>query len=137
MKFFQTAPDGGKDSGVTGFFVIEIKSLFSIVFLRFKKGTREALHSHAFNAVTWWLKGKVEEHRMFDRTRPHWANIHTYLPSWIPKITKRDNIHKVVALEETWALSFRGPWTDRWTEYHPSTGKFVTLTHGRRVVSDQ
>jgi hypothetical protein len=54
-KFFYTKPDGGKDSGVTGYFLIEWKPIFSIGILHFKEGTREAYHNHAFNALTWWL----------------------------------------------------------------------------------
>lgn len=34
MKFFSKAPDGGKDSEVDGYFLCEIKPLFSIVLLR-------------------------------------------------------------------------------------------------------
>ena len=59
MKLFHKSHDGGKNSGVTGYWLIEWKSGFSIVVLRFSKGTREAFHSHAFNALTWWLKGSV------------------------------------------------------------------------------
>ena len=50
MKLFHKSHDGGKNSGVTGYWLIEWKSGFSIVVLRFSKGTREAFHSHAFNA---------------------------------------------------------------------------------------
>lgn len=32
MKFFKFGTDGGKNSGVTGFLLFEIKWLFSIVF---------------------------------------------------------------------------------------------------------
>jgi quercetin dioxygenase-like cupin family protein len=60
-RFFYKKPDGGKESGVTGYFLIEWKPLFSIGLLHFKRGSREAFHSHAFNAVTFWLKGEVTE----------------------------------------------------------------------------
>jgi hypothetical protein len=63
-RVFYKKPDGGKDSGVTAYFLIEWKILFSIGVLRFKKGTREAYHNHAFNALTWWLKGKVTEEKI-------------------------------------------------------------------------
>lgn len=59
MRLMSYASDGGINSGVKGLFLIEIKPVFSIVLLRFRKGTREAYHSHAFNAVTWFLKGTV------------------------------------------------------------------------------
>lgn len=129
MKFFQKASDGGKNSGVTGFFIVEIKSLFSIVLLHFKNGTREAFHSHAFNAVTLWLSGRVREH-IYDRTGQteprEWR-----AGQW--KFTGREDTHKVESIGNSWALSFRGPWIDRWKEF--KNGMMVTLTHGRRVVS--
>ena len=54
-RLFFVKPDGGKNSGVTAYFLIEWKVLFSVGILRFNEGTREAYHSHAFNALTWWL----------------------------------------------------------------------------------
>lgn len=134
MKFLQSASDGGKTSGVTGFFLVEIKPLFSIVVLRFKPGTREAFHSHAFNAVTWFLRGNVEEHRI-DPTNPVAVTVREFGPSLRPKYTQRDNHHKVVSVGETFALSFRGPWADTWREFLPKDNRFVTLTHGRKEVN--
>ena len=127
MKLFSLAKDGGPDSHVTGFFLVEIKSLFSIVLLHFANGTREAYHSHAFNAVTWVLKGEFQE-RMLD------GKVNIFKPSLKPKITLRSTFHKVFSVGSTWALSFRGPWTNTWKEFLPSTRKFVTLTHGRKIV---
>lgn len=124
MKLFSKAADGGKNSGVTGFFLIEWKSLFSIVLLRFAKGTREAYHSHAFNAVTLWLKGRVREHHLWLAPREFTAGQVKY--------TSRATFHKVEALETTWALSLRGPWVDRWKEF--KNGREVTLTHGRKEI---
>jgi quercetin dioxygenase-like cupin family protein len=124
MKLFSKAWDGGSDSGVTGYFLIEIKPLFSIVLLRFGKGTREAFHSHAFNALTFWLKGRVVEHHRDGRKK--------FFKAGMAKYTSRSDFHKVEALETTWALSFRGPWTDRWQEDRRQ--QLVTLTHGRKVV---
>lgn len=132
MKFFRTATDGGADSHVTGFFFCEIKPLFSAVLLHFRNGTREAFHSHAFNAITWVLRGKFEEHRITDVNAPGVTQVKTFVPSFKPKVTLRDNTHKVFSIGDTWALSLRGPWVDKWKEY--KGGKFVTLTHGRKVV---
>lgn len=126
MKFFQKSSDGGKDSGVTGYFLVEIKPLFSIVLLRFSKGTREAHHSHAFNAWTFWLKGKILEHDV-DESKPS-----KFFGAGQYKYTPREKFHKVEALETSWALSFRGPWADTWQEY--KAGKLVTMTHGRKVI---
>jgi quercetin dioxygenase-like cupin family protein len=129
MKFFKKAHDGGADSGVTGWFLIEIKPLFSVVVLRFSKGTRDAYHSHAFNALTLWLHGSVLEHDYEDSTKNRVWSAGSF------KYTPRDKIHMVEALETTWALSLRGPWIDRWKEY--KLGKLFTLTHGRKVVGEQ
>lgn len=139
MKFFQKAPDGGKDSGVTGFFIVEIKPLFSIVLLHFRNGSREAYHSHAFNAVTLWLKGRVIEHRLLngwfvwnfsERFQPQVESTEYRAGQF--KFTGRSNTHKVESIGESWALSFRGPWKDTWREF--KAGRFITLTHGRKVV---
>ncbi len=126
MKLFRKAADGGKDSGVTGFFLIECKSLFSIVLLRFNKGTREAYHTHAFNAVTLWLKGRVREHHLG-------IDVPMEFTAGDVKHTPRQCFHKIEALETTWALSFRGPWHDVWLEWRNS--RLVKLTHGRREIS--
>lgn len=134
-RFFYVKPDGGKDSGVTAYFLIEWKILFSIGILHFKKGTREAYHNHAFNALTWWLKGSVTEAKLRPLT-PELINgdIKTdYKPSLIPKYTSRDNFHKVISHEDTYALTFRGPWYNVWKEFR--NGKYVTLTHGRKEIA--
>jgi hypothetical protein len=36
--------------------------------------------------------------------------------------------------ESTWVLSFRGPWANTWREFIPSAQRWLTLTHGRRVI---
>lgn len=126
MKIFKSSHDGGKDSGVTGFWIIECKSLFSIVILRFSKGSREAYHSHAFNALTWWLKGEVNEEFENGQITKNWK------PSIIPKLTKRNNFHRVVALKTSWAISFRGKWKNTWEE--SKNGQKYTLTHGRKKI---
>lgn len=124
MKLFCKAADGGQGSGVTGYFVVEIKSLFSIVLLYFNKGTREAYHSHAFNALTLWLKGQVIEQDLSGDQRPYAAGELKYTP--------RSRFHRIMALEPTWALSLRGPWVDYWQEM--KRGRLTTLTHGRVEV---
>lgn len=124
-RLFYIKPDGGKDSGVTAYFLIEWKILFSIGILYFKKGSREAYHNHAFNALTWWLKGEVTEEKLNDVSK-------LYTPSLIPKYTRRDNFHKVYAYRDTYALTFRGPWNDIWQEF--KNGRYISLTHGRKEI---
>lgn len=128
IKFFTKSHDGGANSGVTAYFLIEWKRVFSVAVLRFSKGSREAFHSHAFNALTWWLKGAVREE--FPS-----GNSLDWRPSFKPKLTPRRNIHKIVAQETSWAFTLRGPWVDRWIEY--KTGKEIVLSHGRKVISEK
>lgn len=128
MKLFHKSYDGGKNSGVTGYWLIECKWLFSIVLLNFSPGSREAYHSHAFNALTWWLKGDVVEEILEGEfeipTRKVWK------PGFKPKFTPRDCFHKIIAGKNgAWALSFRGPWWATWSEN--KNGETYTLTHGR------
>ncbi len=128
-RLFYKKFDGGQDSGVTGYFLIEWKPVFSIGILHFKKGSREAFHSHAFNAVTFWLKGRVTEVK-------HPTNATAeFSAGFKPKFTSRTNFHKVVAHDDTYALTFRGPWLDYWYEF--KKGSYLTLTHGRKIVSKE
>lgn len=126
-RFFHKKYDGGLDSGVTGYMLIEWKILFSIGLLHFKEGSREAYHNHAFNAVTWWIKGSVIEELSNGVTKD-------FVPSFKPKITKRSCFHKVIAKVSSWALTFRGPWKDQWLELRNDKTQFVILTHNREVV---
>jgi len=121
-----TKYDGGKESGVTGFMLIEWKPVVSIGLLHFNTGSREAYHSHAFNAITWWIIGDVTEETYAERIRKR------FIPSFKPKITRRGKVHKVIAHCDTLAFTIRGPWKDTWFEMRGE--KKVTLTHGRRVV---
>lgn len=125
-KFFYKKFDGGKESGVTGYFLIEWKAVFSIGLLHFKKGSRENYHSHAFNALTWFLSGTVTEEK-------HKGKKKNFGPSFWPKFTPRTNVHRVVSHSDTWALTFRGPWEDTWYEVSPF-GDTTKMTHGRRVL---
>ncbi len=128
MRLFHYGKDGGPASRVWAFFVIELKWLISIVVLRFENGTREAYHDHAFHALSWVLKGKLEERRLGKGLR-------TYRPSPLPVFTSRKNFHQVKSVGRTYVLSIRGPWTRTWHEYLPSQGRSVTLTHGRKEVA--
>ena len=131
MKLFTKHHDGGPESGVTGYWLIEWKSVFSIVLLGFTKNSkRNELHSHAFHALTWWLKGSVQEYYIN-------GDLRLWRPSLRPKFTPRDLFHRVKP-ETTggaWALSFRGPWASSWQEFNPKTNQYSTLTSGRKAVA--
>lgn len=62
MKFLYYGKNGGPESRVWGYFLIEIKSLFSIVLLRFENGSRDAYHTHAFHCFSWLLRGHLTEY---------------------------------------------------------------------------
>ena len=66
MKFLFKAKDGGPESKVTGYWLIESKRWFSIALLRFDEGSREAFHTHAFNAISWVLWGELLEYVRVD-----------------------------------------------------------------------
>jgi len=127
VKFFSFGKDGGPESRVWGFWLIEIKSLFSIALLRFEDGSRDAYHNHAFNALSWVLSGELVE-------MPLGSSTETYRPSFWPIWTPRQRFHKVVSKGRTWALTVRGPWSRTWKEYLPKTNDHITLTHGRVKV---
>lgn len=128
IKFFKKSHDGGKDSGVTGYWLIEWKAGFSIVLLKFSKGSREAFHNHAFNALTLWLKGRVREEFRDGSAPKEWR-------AGCAKYTKRGNFHKIIGITPAWALSIRGPWHKTWEE--EKGGKRYTLTHGRKIVNNE
>jgi hypothetical protein len=128
MKICYTGKDGGAESTVWGFWPIEIKGLFSVALLCFEDGSREAYHNHAFNSVSWVLKGHLHEDVMQNGTHCYGVQ---YTPSLWPIFTGRDRMHKVSSYGRSWVLTFRGPWRDRWQEYLPKEERERTLTHGR------
>jgi hypothetical protein len=127
MKFFSRMKDGGPQSRVWGYWLMEIKGLCSIVLLRFEDGTREAYHSHAFNAVSWLLLGKLIEKLWREEVEI------VYTPRWRPIWTPRSRFHKVRSVGRSWVISFRGPWHPTWKE--AVNEEQFTLTHGRRRVA--
>ena len=134
MKLFRKMKDGGPESTVTGYWLIQSKSLFSIVLLKFEGKSRQAYHTHAFNAISWLFNGKLVETVLPNKAlRERVRNTNIYKPSLKPIVTPRDCLHKVDTEGTTWALSFRGPWKDSWIEYLPEEERFQTLSHGRVV----
>lgn len=127
MKFLSSGKDGGPRSTVTGYWLIELKRLLSVVLLRFGDGSRDEYHSHAFHSLSWVLRGRMVEHHL-DGTIVH------HSASWWPVVTRRETFHRVVSEGTTWVLSFRGPWARTWREFDPKSESFVTLADGRREV---
>lgn len=131
MKFLHKAKDGGPESSVTGFWLAEIKSLFSAAVLKFHGRSREAYHTHAFSALSWVVRGRLLEHVM---EGGEVVDIVEYLPSLIPLFTPRDRMHKVDSDGDTIVFTLRGPWCKEWWEYLENEDVFLKLAHGRRVV---
>lgn len=127
MKFLSVSKDGGPESHVTAYWLVEIKGLFSIALLKFEPGSRNEFHSHAFNSVSWLLKGCLGETM---RERP--LSCFYFYPSFLPIVTLRSTFHKVTSIGRSWVLTFRGPWSKTWKEYLPETDEDITLTHGRK-----
>lgn len=127
MKFFFKAKDGGPESTVTGYWLIESKKLFSICLLKFEGRSRECFHTHAFDSLAWVLKGKLVEHFLFSRVVEH-------TPSAKPFVVRREDFHKVDSDGTTWVLNIRGPWANTWKEFLPVGELFQVLTHGRKVI---
>ena len=128
MKFLKVMKDGGQESTVVGYWLVEIKSLFSVCLLCFHGKSREAFHNHAFNCVSWVVRGGLTEQFLDGRVRYHPA-------SWKPFVTTREDFHMVSSDGDSWVLTFRGPWVRFWNEYLPSSGETITLTDGRKRVA--
>jgi len=126
MKLFKRMKDGGSESTVTGYWLIEIKSMFSIVLLRFDNNSREAYHTHAFNCLNWLLKG-----RLFESFCSNYKPPNFYKPSIVPFVVRREDFHKVDSVGVSWLLSIRGPWSKYWQEYLPLEERYRKLTSGR------
>lgn len=126
MKAITKTKDGGPNSPVDAYFLFEIKSVCSIAILRFNVGSREAFHTHAFDAYTWFICGDLIEQR-FDGT------LKRYSRSLLPKITRKSDNHRVIANKTSWCFTIRGPWKPTWTE--DVDGITTTMTHGRVVVN--
>ena len=129
MKILSYGKDGGPDSTVWGLWLIEWKRFFSIALLCFEDGSREEFHTHAFNSMSWVLKGKLEEELI------HLTPRIKHTPSFKPIMTSRNTFHRVHSKGRTWVFTVRGPWVEKWKEFDPATDEFAILTHGRKVVS--
>jgi len=131
MRLLEKTKDGGNESTVDSYFLIEWKKGFSIALLKFNEGSRENFHSHAFNAWTWFITGDLVE----ECYKPPFNHFNVYKRSIFPKKTSKDNLHRVHSIDgPSWCITIRGPWSDYWTELEPATGKTITLTHGRKEV---
>jgi hypothetical protein len=126
VKFLSVSKDGGPESSVWAYWLFEAKALASVALLRFVGASREAYHSHAFDCVSWIIRGELREQHLDGALVSH-------KPSLRPVITRRATFHKVDSVGTTWVLTFRGPWARTWLEFLPASGEVVRLANGRRV----
>lgn len=129
LNILKVTKDGGPESTVWAYWLIELKRFFSVALLRFEDGSRDAYHSHAFDCVSWVLAGELTEIRIAGPA----AGVYVHRPSWRPLVTRRTHLHKVLSRGRTWVLTFRGPWAPTWTER--VGGEEVTLASGRERVA--
>jgi len=120
MKLFKKMKDGGPESTVTGYWLIESKKYFSIVLLKFEGRSREAYHTHAFNAWSWILPFGMGLMENFADGTAKFLKPDSFI------FTPRNSMHKVDS------NGVRGPWVDTWHEINENGRQ--TLTHGRKVV---
>jgi hypothetical protein len=132
MILFSKRKDGGKESTVDAYFLFEIKNFMSVALLKFNKGTRENYHSHAFNALTWFLFGDMVEERIVDGKLVKT----NYSFSLKPKYTPKDNLHKVFANKTSYALTIRGKWQKDWIEYNENEDTTYVLESGRKIIKE-
>lgn len=125
MKICEWGKDGGPDSVVDAFYIIEAKSLFTVAVLRFGHGSRDAYHSHAFDCWNWLIKGSITE--IFEPTNPEPSRkIFRGLAPWKVYI---ETMHKVWSDGTSWVFTIRGPWVKTWEEIKGD--ERYTLGHGR------
>lgn len=131
MKILEIDKDGGEESNAWAYWLIEWKSVFSIALLRFSGKSRECFHTHAFNAVSWVLRGELAEAIFNGSHKGHQINY--YKPHWKPILTKRDTFHQVSSYGDSWAITFRGPWSKTWKENTAEEGTY-SLKSGRQKI---
>jgi len=125
--FLKKRKDGGPNSPVDAYFLVELKGFFSIAILKFNKGGREAFHSHAFDALTWFIKGELVEEDVS-------GDLLEYKRSVRPKVTLKNKNHRVKAVVDSWCFTIRGPWVESWTEYKEDSDQTTFFKHGRSVI---
>ena len=124
MRFLEVNKDGGPKSPVDGYTLIELKDWFSVSLLKFNRGHREGMHSHAFHALSWFVSGHVVEHIQDGPQRVRKGLC-------FPHFTSREKIHKYVTHKPAWCITIRGPWRKWWKDGNQY------LTWGRKVVAEK
>lgn len=128
MKFLSKSTDGGPESNSIGYWLIEVKALFSILLIKFSGKSRDVYHEHAFHCISWVLHGELKETLIDGRE-------YVYRPSIIPFFVGRRDYHQVDSVTPTtWVFTIRGPWKKKWRESKVDGSDSYFLTHGRKRV---
>lgn len=131
VRLLSKVKDGGPESPVTAYFLIECKRLFSIGLLHFPRGSRENFHNHAFDSISFVLSGHINE----ELTLARFGN--DYRTGSVIR-TFKHTLHRVWGIaKSTWVLTFRGPWDREWQEYDPRAKTYITYQWGRKVVAQE
>ena len=126
MRILFKGKDGGDESTVTGYWLLEWKAMISIVLLKFDGKSRDAWHTHAFNSLAWVVKGELTEEFINGYKKERKLR-----PRWRPYLVTRKDFHKVSSLDGvTWVVNIRGPWSQEWLEHTIEEGTY-TLQSGR------
>lgn len=128
-RFFVVRKDGGPESPVTGYFLLEWSPFLTVGFLHFPKGSRENYHSHAFNTIGWLFKGEIDEQFIDNPTIK-------YKPSLKPIKVGRNTMHRVLGIaKSSWVFNIRGPWHSEWDEYNEKSNTIIRLGLGRKILN--
>ena len=115
---------------VSQFVVFECKWLFSIIIFYFHKseGSQDRFHTHAFNALSFKLFGKYEEHLLDSEES---GEYHTEERTQFFKYFPRDSYHRIAKSTGCATVLLSGPWNPEWKEY--IKGKIQHYNWGRRI----
>lgn len=120
------------DQPVSQFVVFEWKYLFSIIFFYFHKstGAQDRFHTHAFNAISFKLFGRYDEHVLetINDGQYYYIESRTQFIKYFP----RERFHRIGNSNGCMTLLLSGPWKKEWKEY--KDGIITDYSWGRKKV---
>ncbi len=112
------------------FTIIEIKYLGGIIVNIFNTSNQDRFHSHAFNALSWMIRGHYYEDVIVD------GNLLKLKKIERSRFIPRNYIHKITkSSPNAMSITFEGPWESTWNEYFDN-GRIKTYSWGRKVIFD-
>lgn len=110
--------------------IFECKYLFSIIIFNFIESDKvqDRFHTHAFNSVSFKLKGYYEEHILDENGETLIVPRHN-----VVKFFERDIYHAIGKSNDCWTLLLAGPWKQTWKEFFPNLRKIETLSWSRKT----